>query len=196
MKKILLLKHQKQEDSESPEFSYLLSYCLLQAKRLFELKTIIWNEQNSDFIIPDSDYVLVLGKENVSFTSETLKRMCNTLNVSIGENWAKWVRGKWRKEARIYWQTDVPIESYLLTGALLAIRRDAWEKVGSFDGVYQLYYEEADWLKRLEKSKLKSCYVPAACAVHTYNQSAAKEPEAKKWFQESTEMFSLPNTST
>jgi len=84
MKKILVLKHQKQEDSESPEFSYLLSYCLLQAKRLFELETIIWNEQNSDFIIPDSDYVLVLGKENVSFTSETLKRMCNALNVSTG----------------------------------------------------------------------------------------------------------------
>ena len=119
----------------------------------------------------------------------TIKNELLWRTSALGENWAKWVRGKWRKEARIYWQTDVPIESYLLTGALLAIRRDAWEKVGSFDGVYQLYYEEADWLKRLEKSKLKSYYVPAACAVHTYNQSAAKEPEAKKWFQESTEIF-------
>ena len=69
MKKILVLKLQMQEDSESPEFSYLISYCLLQAKRLFELKTIIWNERNSDFIIPDSDYVLVLGKENISVDS-------------------------------------------------------------------------------------------------------------------------------
>ena len=84
MKKILVLKHQKQEDAESPEFSYLLSYCLLQVKSLFELKTLIWNEQNSDFAIPDSDYVLVLGKENVSFSSKTLKRMYNSISVSIG----------------------------------------------------------------------------------------------------------------
>jgi len=67
----------------------------------------------------------------------TIKNELLWRTSALGENWAKWVRGKWRKEARIYWQTDVPIESYLLTGALLAIRRDAWEKVGSFDGVYQ-----------------------------------------------------------
>ncbi|GJM15327.1 MAG: hypothetical protein DHS20C13_06540 [Thermodesulfobacteriota bacterium] len=84
MKKILILKHQKREDAESPEFSYLLSDCLLQVKRLFKLETLIWNEQNSDIAIPDSDYVLVLGKENIFFSSETLRHMCNSLSPNTG----------------------------------------------------------------------------------------------------------------
>lgn len=108
---------------------------------------------------------------------------------ALGEHWAKRVRNIWRKEAKKYWETQSPIESYCLTGALLAISRSAWNKIGPFDEAYQLYFEEADWLKRLQKSKLKAYYVPAAGAIHTYNQSAAKEPQAKVWFQESNEIF-------
>lgn len=84
MKKVLVLKYQKQEDAESPEFSYLLSYCFLQIKRIFELQTIIWNEDVKELHLPDCDYVLVLGKENVSFSSETFKRMVNALSIGSG----------------------------------------------------------------------------------------------------------------
>jgi len=108
---------------------------------------------------------------------------------AFGESWQKRVRNIWRKEAKKYWQTETPIESYCLTGALLAISRKAWNQIGPFDEIYQLYFEEADWLKRLENSDLKSYYVPAAGAIHVYNQSAAKEPQAKVWFQESNEIF-------
>ncbi len=121
---------------------------------------------------------------NLTIKNELLWR-----TSAFGENWAKWVRAMWRKEARVYWQTDVAMESYLLTGALIAIRRDAWEEIGPFDEIYQLYFEEVDWLKRLEKSRLKSYYVPDACAVHIDNQSVAKEPKAKKWFEESAQIF-------
>lgn len=108
---------------------------------------------------------------------------------ALGESWGKRVRDIWRKDAKKYWQAETPIESYCLTGALLAISRKAWNQIGPFDEIYQLYFEEADWLKRLEKSNLKSYYVPAAGAIHVYNQSAAKEPQAKIWFQESNEIF-------
>ncbi len=108
---------------------------------------------------------------------------------ALGQNWAKSVRNHWRKEAKRYWASEKPIESYCLTGALLAISRTAWNKIGPFDEIYQLYFEEADWFKRLEKSDLKSYYVPEARAIHTYNQSAAKEPQAKIWFQQSSEIF-------
>lgn len=81
MKKVLVLKHQKQEDAESPEFSYLFSYCLLQIKRLFELEIIIWNEEKKDITLPGCDYVLLLGKENVSFSSETFKQMIHAVDV-------------------------------------------------------------------------------------------------------------------
>lgn len=121
---------------------------------------------------------------NLTVKNEILWR-----SSALGNNWAKSVRNRWRKEARRYWASEAPIESYCLTGALLAISREAWNQIGPFDETYQLYFEEADWLKRLEKSDLKSYYVPEARAIHTYNQSAAKEPQAKIWFQESSEIF-------
>jgi GT2 family glycosyltransferase len=108
---------------------------------------------------------------------------------ALGDNWARWVRGLWRMHARKHWEAEDPIESYSLIGALLAVRKDAWNSIGPFDEVYKLYYEEADWLKRLEKNGLKSCYVPSARVVHSYNQSAVKEPMAKKWFDESGRIF-------
>lgn len=108
---------------------------------------------------------------------------------ALGENWANWVRNDWRKSAKTHWLAKKAIENYNLTGALLAIRRDAWNKVGPFDEKYQLYFEEADWLLRLKNKKLKAFYVPSAEAVHIYNQSAITEPKAKIWFQESSLRF-------
>lgn len=108
---------------------------------------------------------------------------------ALGEDWARWVRSMWRVHARRHWEAGGAIESYSLSGALLAVRRDAWNRVGPFDEAYKLYYEEADWLRRLEKNGLKSYFVPDAQAVHAYNRSAVKEPRAKKWFEESGRIF-------
>ncbi len=107
----------------------------------------------------------------------------------LGPSWGNWVRTSWRESAKIQWLAESPVVNYNLTGALLAIRRDAWIKVGPFDEKYQLYFEEADWLLRLKNKKLKSYYVPQAEAVHLYNQSAITEPKAKKWFEESSIRF-------
>jgi hypothetical protein len=91
--------------------------------------------------------------------------------------------------ARRHWEARDTIESYSLTGDLLAVRRDTWNSIGPFGEAYKLYYEEADWLRRLEKNGLKSYYVPAAHVVHSYNRSAVKEPKAKKWVGESARIF-------
>ena len=77
----------------------------------------------------------------------------------------------------------------MFDGRLLAIIRKAWNQIGPFAEIYQLYFEEADWLKRLERIKLKSYYVPSARAIHVYNKSAVKEPQVKIWFQKSNEIF-------
>jgi hypothetical protein len=76
-----------------------------------------------------------------------------------------------------------------LSGALLAVRRDAWERVGPFDEGFALYFEETDWLRRLRHRGLTACYVPAAAAVHRYNQSGAGEPRAAGWFAASAARF-------
>jgi hypothetical protein len=76
-----------------------------------------------------------------------------------------------------------------LSGSLLAIRRDAWERVGPFDDGFRLFFEETDWLLRAKRLGLRSEYVPGAEAVHLYNQSAAKEPRSQQWFEESAHRF-------
>lgn len=108
---------------------------------------------------------------------------------ALGETVASGVRNIWREHARYHWQAAAPVNSYCLTGALIGIDRRAWEKIGPFDERYKLYFEEADWLRRLKNSGLKASYVPSAHAVHSYNQSASREPRASEWFNESMETY-------
>ncbi len=98
-------------------------------------------------------------------------------------------RRRWRWHARRHWEARGAIASWTLSGSLLAIRRDAWDRVGPFDEGYRLFFEETDWLLRARRLGLRSEYVPAAEAVHLYNQSAAQEPRSQTWFEESARRF-------
>lgn len=98
-------------------------------------------------------------------------------------------RGRWRRHARRHWEARAPLASWSLSGSLLAIRRDAWERVGPFDQAFRLFFEETDWLLRARRLGLRSEYVPAAEAVHLYNRSAAGEPRSQQWFEESARRF-------
>lgn len=69
-----------------------------------------------------------------------------------------------------------------LSGAVLATRRDTFERVGPFDEGFALYYEENDWQRRLRALGGTLLRVGAAHVVHHYNQSAQKEPRAAEWF--------------
>ncbi|MFP5285356.1 MAG: glycosyltransferase family 2 protein [Thermoanaerobaculia bacterium] len=98
-------------------------------------------------------------------------------------------RSRWRRHARRHWEARAPIPSWSLSGSLLAIRRDAWERVGPFDEGFRLFFEETDWLLRAKRLGLRSEYVPGAEAIHLYNRSAAKEPRSRQWFEESARRF-------
>ena len=98
-------------------------------------------------------------------------------------------RKAWRRHARRHWQATEPFASSSLSGALIAFRRDAWAKVGPFDEVFRLYFEETDWLLRLRAAGLASRFVPAAHAVHLYAQSSVREPSATAWFAEAEKIF-------
>lgn len=111
------------------------------------------------------------------------------LMASRGERWAARARRRWRRHARRHWEAESPLASHALSGSLLAIRRDAWEEVGPFDEGFRLFFEETDWLLRVWRRGLRSEYVPAAEAVHLYNQSAAREPRSQQWFEESARRF-------
>jgi GT2 family glycosyltransferase len=98
-------------------------------------------------------------------------------------------RRRWRTHARLYWRAAHPVPCSTLNGSMLAIRREAWQRVGPFDDGFQLYFEETDWLQRLHRLGLAARYVPAAEAVHAYNQSAWNEPAAPGWYAESWARF-------
>lgn len=98
-------------------------------------------------------------------------------------------RRVWRAHAWRHWEATAPLESYALSGALLAVERTAWERVGPFDEGYALYFEETDWLERARQAGVAARHVPAARAVHLYAQSTPSEPRAAGWFAESQRRF-------
>jgi len=112
-----------------------------------------------------------------------------TLLAARDDRWAASARRRWRRQARRHWEARAPLESHSLSGSLLAIRRDAWKRVGPFDEGFRLFFEETDWLLRARRLRLRSEYVPAAEAVHLYNQSAVREGRARLWFEESARRF-------
>ncbi len=99
------------------------------------------------------------------------------------------LRRRWRRHARRHWEATEPLASTSLSGALLAVRRSAWDEVGPFDESYRLYFEETDWLRRLAHAGRTSLYVPDARAVHLYDRSASTEPRSRAWFRESRGLF-------
>jgi GT2 family glycosyltransferase len=106
-----------------------------------------------------------------------------------GPRGAARARRRWRRHARRHWQAQGPLPSFALSGSLLAVRRDAWEKAGPFDEGFRLYFEETEWLRRIAARGLPAVYVPAAEAVHLHAQSSVREPRSQQWFEESARRF-------
>ena len=111
------------------------------------------------------------------------------LSAGHGVAWARRARRRWRRHARRHWRAARPLPSHALSGSLLALRRDAWERVGPFDAGFRLFFEETDWLLRVARHGLPALHVPGAEAVHLYAQSAFQEPRAAGWFAESARRF-------
>lgn len=111
------------------------------------------------------------------------------LLAGCGARPAERVRARWRRHARRHWQAREAFPSWTLSGSLLALRREAWERVGPFDAGYPLFFEETDWLLRVRRYGLPAWYVPEAEAVHLHGQSAVAEPRSRQWFEESARRF-------
>lgn len=131
------------------------------------------------------------GKRFLLPPTEPVSRRAELLRLAAarGGRWAALGRRRWRHHARRHWLAEAPFRSYDLSGALLAIRRSAWQRVGPFDEGYRLYFEETDWLQRLRRSGDEARFVPAAEAVHLYAQSVPRQGRAAAWFLESNRRF-------
>ncbi len=98
-------------------------------------------------------------------------------------------RRRWRRRARAFWQADRPVTCHELTGACIAVTRSGWQRTGPFDEGYRLYFEETEWLLRARQAGVRAVLAPAARSVHSYDQSAQREPRAAAWFEESSARF-------
>ncbi|HEX9688692.1 MAG TPA: glycosyltransferase [Thermoanaerobaculia bacterium] len=65
-----------------------------------------------------------------------------------------------------------------LSGAVLAVRRDVFDRVGRFDTRFPFEFEETEWEDRVRASGLVLRFVPRARIRHLWGSSAAASSEA------------------
>jgi GT2 family glycosyltransferase len=132
---------------------------------------------------PERRFLLPVGEERTR-TWEVL--------ALLAKRWprlAARARRRWRADARRHWLATGALASNRLSGAALAIAREAWSRVGPFDESFRLYFEETDWLLRLEAAGLVARQAAAAEAVHGFAHSTKEEPQAAEWFDQSARLF-------
>jgi len=104
----------------------------------------------------------------------------------------RWARERDRRRFRqrlAFWSLQRPTRVRALSGAVLAIQARTFDDVGGFDERYPLYFEENDFLRRIEERRLRIEYRPAARCRHLYNQSAAASVEAAAAYETSRRRY-------
>ena len=76
-----------------------------------------------------------------------------------------------------------------VVGAVLLLRRSAWEDVGGFDERFFLYAEETDWQRRAVARGWTSRLVPEAVATHRGAGSSASSERREQLFYAATETY-------
>jgi len=76
-----------------------------------------------------------------------------------------------------------------LSGAVLAVRRDVFDRVGRFDERYPFEYEETEWQDRARSKGLALAFVPRARVRHRWGSSAAASPDASRRRAESRRLY-------
>jgi N-acetylglucosaminyl-diphospho-decaprenol L-rhamnosyltransferase len=66
-----------------------------------------------------------------------------------------------------------------LVGAVLAARRDVFDRVGRFDERFPFEYEETEWEERVRRAGLALRFEPRARARHLFARSARRNPETE-----------------
>lgn len=136
-----------------------------------------WWNKKMDFLLPISSYLTPYE----IFVQESY-RVSKALYKIILKNWIK-TNCK-------YWFSTNPLEQKMLSGACIMTHRDIIKKVGGFDEIFPLYFEDADWCIRVRKSGYNLYMIPQAEIVHYYNQSAKKDLESSRQkFLESKDLY-------
>jgi GT2 family glycosyltransferase len=71
-----------------------------------------------------------------------------------------------------------PMEVDWVSGACMMIRRDAFDAVGGMDEGFFLYWEDADFCRRVARAGWRTAYCPGAGAVHAGGRSSRHASDA------------------
>lgn len=91
------------------------------------------------------------------------------------------------------WDRDFGEEAYLterergevlaVSGCLMAIKKEVFEKIGLFDPKYFAYYEDVDFCIRVWKhTSFRVEYVPESLIYHKFSSSLSEESQLKNYF--------------
>jgi GT2 family glycosyltransferase len=76
-----------------------------------------------------------------------------------------------------------------LTGAVLAVRRDVFDRIGWFDERFPFEYEESEWEDRARRAGYTLAYVPTARVHHLYARSSVRGAETAARRETSRELY-------
>jgi GT2 family glycosyltransferase len=75
-------------------------------------------------------------------------------------------------------EDTTPFDVDWVSGACMCVRRSAFDAVGGLDEGFFLYWEDADFCRRLQHSGWKTMYVPTAGAMHVGGRSSRHAADA------------------
>lgn len=76
---------------------------------------------------------------------------------------------------------QVPVEVEAISGALMLVRREAIDDVGSWDENYFLHCEDLDWCMRFKQKNWKIVFVPDAPVIHFQGTCSRSRPFFVTW---------------
>lgn len=89
------------------------------------------------------------------------------------------------KERLRFWMLQETAATSAISGAVMCMRTVDVRRFGGFDESFRLYFEEIDFMRRLQRSGRRIEYVPKAECRHLYNQSAGLVDHSPANFHES-----------
>jgi GT2 family glycosyltransferase len=79
-------------------------------------------------------------------------------------------------------QADAPADIDYAVGCAVMVRRDAIEKAGLLDESFFMYYEEAEWCRRMRESGYRIVYVPESKLWHKVSATMEHAPERMLYY--------------
>ncbi len=121
-----------------------------------------WWNKKMDFLLPQSQLITPyrIFLQDLMKTSKAIKK--NLLK-------------SWLRSNLTFWLSVKPSRQEMLSGACIMTTRKIIDKVGGFDEIFPLYFEDTDWSLRVRKSGYNLFMIPQAQIIHYYNQSAKKD---------------------